>query len=218
MPHRSALFNAILEGDAKAAAAAARIALERGEDPLALIAGCMMPAMEEVGSRFETEKYFVPEMLLAARAMKSALEPLRPQLRARGVQPVGRVVVGTVRGDLHDIGKNLVASMLEGNGFEVTDLGTDVAPESFIAAIRNAGANVLALSSLLTVTMVSMAETIRALEKAGLRDRVKVLVGGAPVTQRFASQIGADGYSEHAGGAAALARRLLCAAGETRTK
>ena len=167
--------------------------------------------MDEVGRRFECEEYFVPEMLLSARAMKASMAIVRPLLVATGAQPIGRVVIGTVKGDLHDIGKNLVASMLEGGGFEVIDLGADVAPERFIEAAASKNANLVALSALLTVTMTSMKTTIDAFQTAGLRDKVKILVGGAPVTQQYADSIGADGYGESAGAAVALARKLVAA-------
>jgi 5-methyltetrahydrofolate--homocysteine methyltransferase len=203
------LHDAILEGDAKAAVAATQQALGEGVEAMTLISQAMIPAMDEVGRRFECEEYFVPELLLSARAMKGAMELLRPLLAAQGAQPAGRVVIGTVKGDLHDIGKNLVASMLEGGGFEVLDLGADVSPEKFIQAVKDSGANIVCLSALLTVTMPSMKTTISALQEAGLRDRVKVLVGGAPVTPQFAQEIGADGYGENASVAVSLARKML---------
>jgi 5-methyltetrahydrofolate--homocysteine methyltransferase len=205
------LHDAILHGDAKTAAAVTRQALAEGTEPMDLISQHMVPAMDEVGRLFQCEEYFVPELLLAARAMKGSLELIRPLLAARGQQPSGRVVIGTVKGDLHDIGKNIVASMLEGGGFEVTDLGADVAPEKFVEAIQRSNANLVCLSALLTVTMPSMRTTIEALQQAGVRERVKVLVGGAPVTRQFAQQIGADGYSEDAPGAVALARQMIAA-------
>ena len=205
------LYDAILNGDAKASAAVTREALDSGADPLELVNQQMVPAMDEAGKRFECEEYFVPELLLAARAMKASLELIRPLLIERGAEPVGRVVIGTVKGDLHDIGKNLVSSMLEGGGFEVVDLGVDVTPEKFVAAVQERNANVVCLSALLTVTMPSMKAVIEALKGAGVRDRVKVLVGGAPVTQRFAEQIGADGYGESATTAVSLARKLVAA-------
>ena len=167
--------------------------------------------MDEVGRRFECEEYFVPEMLLSARAMKASMDILRPLLAAAGAQPVGRVVIGTVKGDLHDIGKNLVAAMLEGGGFEVIDLGADVAPERFIEAVANGSANLVALSALLTVTMPAMKTIVDAFRSAGLREKVKIMVGGAPVTQQYADAIGADGYGESAGAAVALARKLVAA-------
>lgn len=200
------LHQAILDGDAKTAAAVTREALAEETDPMRLVQQYMVPAMDEVGRRFECEEYFVPELLLAARAMKAALEFIRPLLAARGDEPAGRVVIGTVKGDLHDIGKNLVAALLEGGGFEVTDLGADVPPEKFIDAIKTRGANIVCLSALLTVTMPSMRTTIEALRSAGVREQVKVLVGGAPVTAQFAQEIGADGYGENAAVAVSLAR------------
>jgi 5-methyltetrahydrofolate--homocysteine methyltransferase len=206
------LYDAILNGDHRLSAALTRQALGEGLDAADLIQRYMIPAMDEAGKRFECEEYFVPELLLAARAMKAALELLRPRLAASGAQPSGRVVIGTVKGDLHDIGKNLVASMLEGGGFQVTDLGVDVAPERFVEAARSSGAQIVCLSALLTVTMTAMKTTIEALRQAGLRDRVKVLVGGAPVTEQFARDIGADGYGANANVAVALARQIVGAA------
>jgi len=203
------LYDAILSGDAKTAVTVTREALAENVDPMELITRYMIPAMDEVGRLFQCEEYFVPELLLAARAMKGSLELIRPLLAASGRQPTGCVVIGTVKGDLHDIGKNIVASMLEGGGFEVIDLGADVAPERFVEAIQRSNANLVCLSALLTVTMPSMRTTIEALRHAGVRERVKVLVGGAPVTRQFAQQIGADGYSESAPGAVALARQMV---------
>ena len=207
----SDLYDAVLNGDAKAAAEATRKALEGGAAALELVQREMVPAMDEVGRRFECEDYFVPELLLSARAMKAALALIRPLLTASGAQPAGRVVIGTVKGDLHDIGKNIVASMLEGGGFEVIDLGADVTPQKFVDAVRDRHANLVCLSALLTVTMTSMKVTIDALAAAGLRQQIKVMVGGAPVTQRFADEIGADGYGENAPSAVALARKLVAA-------
>jgi len=209
MPDLQKLNEALIEGDWKAAAAVTHAAIAAGVDPLTIVTGHLVPAMDEVGRRFECEEYFVPEMLLSARAMKAAMEIVRPLLAATGAEPVGRVVIGTVKGDLHDIGKNLVAAMLEGGGFEVIDLGADVAPERFIEAASTRNANLVALSALLTVTMPSMKTTIEAFQAAGLRDKVKIMVGGAPVTQQYANAIGADGYSDSAGGAVALARKLV---------
>ena len=179
---------------------------------MTLINGYMIRAMDEVGRRFECEEYFVPELLLAARAMKGALELIRPLLVERGAQPVGRVVIGTVKGDLHDIGKNLVSSMLEGAGFEVFDLGVDVSPQKFTAEVQTRNAQIVALSALLTTTMPSMQSVIEELRKSGARDTVKVIIGGAPVTQQYADQIGADGYGENAAVAVSIARRLSKAA------
>jgi methanogenic corrinoid protein MtbC1 len=205
----SLLFRALVDGDAAAAVAATREALKSGLQPLELVNGQMIPAMDEVGRRFQCEHYFVPELLLSGRAMKSALELLRPRLAESGVQPVARVVIGTVKGDLHDVGKNLVASMLEGGGFEVIDLGTDVSPERFVEAVRLHRPHMLALSCLLSITMPSMRATVEALERSGLRAGVKLLVGGAPVSQEFARELGAEGYSESAAGAVPEARRVL---------
>ena len=203
------LYTAVLEGDAKTSAAITQQALDEGVAPLKLVTDAMVPAMDEAGRRFEAEDYFVPELLLAARAMKAAMALIRPLLVASGAKSAGRIAVGTVKGDLHDIGKNLVASMLEGGGFDVLDLGADVAPEKFIEAVKEKGAQVVCLSALLTVTMPAMKTTIEALKQAGVRESVKVLVGGAPVTAQYASEIGADGYSENASGAVALARTLI---------
>jgi len=202
------LYDAVLNGDAKTAVAVTREAIAENIDPLQLISGTMVPAMDEVGKRYEEEEYFVPELLLSARAMKGSLELLRPLLAERGAKPTGTVAIGTVKGDLHDIGKNLVASLLEGGGFEVIDLGADVPPEKFIEAVREKGAQIVCLSALLTVTMPSMKTTIEALNRAGVREQVRVLVGGAPVTQQYADDIGADGYGESAGNAVAMARRM----------
>jgi len=203
------LYEAVLNGDAKTAKATTEIALAAGMDPLKLVQEYMMPAMAEVGRRFESNEYFVPELLLAARAMKAALELIRPLLIASGAQPVARVALGTVKGDLHDIGKNLVAAMLEGGGYEVIDLGVNVEPEKFIAAVKEKGANIVAMSALLTTTMPSMKTTVDAIKQAGVRDQVKILVGGAPVTQKYADEIGADGYSESAAGIVAIAKQAL---------
>jgi 5-methyltetrahydrofolate--homocysteine methyltransferase len=205
----SELYDAVLNGNAKAAVEATRRALDAGVDALDLVSREMVPAMDEVGRRFECEDYFVPELLLAARAMKGSLELIRPLLAASGAEPAGRVAIGTVKGDLHDIGKNIVAAMLEGGGFEIIDLGADVPPERFVDAVRSRNANLVCLSALLTVTMPAMKTTIEALNAAGVRDKVKIMVGGAPVTQRFADQIGADGYGENAVAAVALARKLV---------
>jgi 5-methyltetrahydrofolate--homocysteine methyltransferase len=202
------LRDAILTGDAKTAKSATEAAVAAGIDPMKLVQETMMPAMDEVGRRFERNEYFVPELLLAARAMKACLEIIRPLLAAGGVEPVGRVAIGTVKGDLHDIGKNLVAAMLEGGGYEVIDLGVNVDPARFVAAVKEKGARIVAMSALLTTTMPAMKTTIEALKKAGLRESIKVMVGGAPVTETYAKEIGADGYSKSAAGAVEAARAL----------
>lgn len=203
------LHDAILNGDAKTAKATTEAALAAGVEPMKLVQEYMMPAMSEVGRRFECNEYFVPELLLAARAMKAALELIRPLLTASGAKPTARVALGTVKGDLHDIGKNLVAAMLEGGGYEVIDLGVNVAPEQFVAAVKEKGANIVAMSALLTTTMPSMKTTVDALKQAGVRNQVKILVGGAPVTQKYAEEIGADGFSESAAGAVAVAKKAV---------
>jgi 5-methyltetrahydrofolate--homocysteine methyltransferase len=207
MPDLKQLYDAVVSGDAKATHTLTEQALAAGIDPLVLVNEHMVPAMDEVGRRFEANEYFVPELLISARAMKSALELIRPLLTARGDKPVGRVAIGTVKGDLHDIGKNLVASLLEGGGFEVIDLGVNVSPEKFIETVKEKQANIVAMSALLTTTMPAMKTTIDALKQAGVRNRVKVLIGGAPITQKYADEIGADGYSENAVGAVALAKK-----------
>ena len=171
----------------------------------------MIPAMDEIGQKFECNEVFVPELLVAARAMKAAMAIIEPMLKEAGVESAGKVVVGTVQGDLHDIGKNLVVSMLTGGGFEVIDLGVNITPDQFAAAAKENGAHAIAMSALLTTTMPAMKSTIEALEAAGLRDQVKVFVGGAPITQDFADEIGADGYSASANGAVRLAREMIAA-------
>lgn len=205
------LYDAILTGNFKTARAVTEKALAEGIDPQALVQEHMIPAMNEVGRRYEANEYFVPELLIAARAMKASLELIRPLLTARGAETAGRVVIGTVKGDLHDIGKNLVAAMLEGAGFEVIDLGVDVSPDKFIAAAQEKKAHLIAMSALLTTTMGSMKTTIEAMKTAGVRGSFKVMIGGAPVTQKYADEIGADGYSNNANAAVALARRLVAA-------
>jgi 5-methyltetrahydrofolate--homocysteine methyltransferase len=205
------LYDAVLDGNATAAKTITEQALAQGIDPQRLVSQYMIPAMDEAGRRFECNDYFVPELLIAARAMKSSLDLIRPLLAARGDKPVGKVVIGTVKGDLHDIGKNLVAAMLEGGGFEVTDLGVDVSPEKFLETAREKKADIIALSALLTTTMPSMKATIEAVKNAGLRENFKIMIGGAPVTQKYADEIGADGFSENAAGAVHLARKLVAA-------
>ena len=209
MAENTELYDAILVGNAKKAEEAAKAAIEANVDPNELVQKQMIPAMDEVGRRFECNEYFVPELLIAARAMKTALELITPHLAASGTQPAGRVVIGTVQGDLHDIGKNLVASMLEGGGFEVVDLGVDVSAERFIEAAQQKDNTIVALSALLTTTMTVMKTVIEALEKAGLRNKTKVIIGGAPITQAFADEIGADGYSDNASAAVGLARKFV---------
>lgn len=214
MSDYSKLYDAIVKGDHRTAVEVTKAALEAGVDPSELISKYMIPAMNEVGQRFACNEYFVPELLIAARAMKGALELITPKLAETGAKRIGRVVIGTVKGDLHDIGKNLVASMLEGAGFEVIDLGVDVPPEKFVQAAQDKPGTIVAMSALLTTTMLNMKGVIEALEQSGLRDKVRVMVGGAPITPQFAQQIGADGYGENATVAVEVARRL---AGELST-
>ncbi len=206
------LHDAVLSGNAKAARTFAEEAIAGGMPPLDVVQKVLSPAMNEIGIRFEANERFIPELLLAARAMKGAMEIIQPLLAGSDAEPVGRVVIATVSGDLHDIGKNLVSSLLEGAGFEVVDLGVDVGPEQIVEAVKNSAAEIVALSALLTTTMPAMKSTVSALEAAGVRDRVKILVGGAPITQRFADEIGADGYSNNAAGAATLAKQVVGAA------
>jgi 5-methyltetrahydrofolate--homocysteine methyltransferase len=203
------VFAGVLEGNRVQAREGVIAALEAGLTPAEILNDAMIAAMAEVGRRFEQGDYYVPELLIAARAMQECLALLKPRLAQANVKPAGRVVLGTVRGDLHDIGKNLVAMMLEGAGFEVIDLGTDVAPERFVDAVREKRPDLLALSALLTTTMPSMRVTIQALETAGVRAGVKVIVGGAPLTAEFAEQISADGFAPDASRAVTLAKSLV---------
>jgi 5-methyltetrahydrofolate--homocysteine methyltransferase len=209
VPDFRKLYDAVLNGDAKAAAAVTTAALAEGAAPGALVADYMIPAMAEAGRQFEAEECFVPELLLAARAMKAALEPVRPLLAAGGAPSAGTVVIGTVQGDLHDIGKNLVAAMLEGGGFTVHDLGANVAPQEFLRVAIEKHADLVALSALLTVTMPAMKTTVEFLRQSEIGGRLKVMVGGAPVTRAYASEIGADGYGESAPSAVGVAKRLI---------
>ena len=203
------LYDAILAGQLEPAVAVTERALAAGIDPQTVINGYMIPAMEEIGRRFEAGEAYVPNLLMSARAMKGALELLRPLLRNNTAESRGRIVIGTVRGDLHDIGKNLVASMFEGCGFEVINLGVNITADRFVEAVRTEQADILCLSALLTTTMNYMKTVIEAIEQAGLRDRVKIMVGGAPVNQLFADQIGADGYSDNANSAVLKAKELI---------
>ncbi|MFU8826658.1 MAG: corrinoid protein [Brevefilum sp.] len=203
-----ALFEAILEGQRDQAEETVQTALREGVPPGAVL-DVMVNAMGEVGRLFEEGEYFVPEMLIAARAMKTGMEILKPKLVDADIQPIGKIIAGTVKGDLHDIGKNLVCMMLEGAGFQVVDLGTDVAPEAFVDAVEKHHPDFLAMSALLTTTMPSMQTTIQALEEAGVWERVKVLIGGAPITQGYADKIGADGYASDASRAVKLAKSMV---------
>jgi 5-methyltetrahydrofolate--homocysteine methyltransferase len=209
MSEASELYDAILTGNNKKAIEVTENALKAGTGAKELVDKYMIPAMDEVGRRFEANEYFVPELLIAARAMKGALQLVRPLLAEQKVAAAGRVAIGTVKGDLHDIGKNLVAAMLEGGGFDIIDLGVDVSAEKFVQAIKESRANVVCLSALLTTTMPGMKDIIQAIDAAGEREMVKIMVGGAPVTKQYAEQIGADGFSDNASGAVTEARRLL---------
>jgi 5-methyltetrahydrofolate--homocysteine methyltransferase len=203
------LYDTIINGENSATPEKVQAALDAGMEPGAILNEGMVAAMSEVGRLFEEGEYFVPEMLISARAMQAGLGVLRPHLVKANIKASGTVAAGTVKGDLHDIGKNLVCMMLEGAGFEIHDLGTDVSPEKFVNAVKSGGVDVIALSALLTTTMPNMKATIEALKAAGVREQVKVMIGGAPVTESYASQIGADGYSPDASRAVTLAKSLV---------
>jgi 5-methyltetrahydrofolate--homocysteine methyltransferase len=205
----NALQDAILRGDGTTAAALTAEAVEAGVDAVEIVNRGMIPAMDAVGRRFETHECFVPELLFSGRAMKAALAVVQPLLAARHEEPAGTVLIATVQGDLHDIGKNLVCSMLEGGGFRVHDLGVDVTASKVVDAVKRLSPDIVALSALLTVTLPAMKGTIEALRRANARDGIKVMVGGAPVTRQYAVEIGADGYSDNAFGAVRLARSLM---------
>jgi 5-methyltetrahydrofolate--homocysteine methyltransferase len=203
------LYDAVLEGDSKTTTEAVQAALDAGVRPEKVLNEGMVAAMGEVGRLFEAGEYYVPEMLIAARAMQSGLAILKPQLVKADIKPAGKIVAGTVKGDLHDIGKNLVCMMLEGAAFEIVDLGTDVAPEAFVEAVKSTGAQIVALSALLTTTMPNMKTTVEALKAAGLRDKIKIMIGGAPVSENYAREIGADGYAMDASRAVSVAQSLI---------
>jgi len=203
------IYQSIVDGDQKACAAGVQKALDQNIEPQVILNDAMIASMSEVGQLFEEGEYFVPELLVSARAMQAGMNVLKPLLVQADFRSAGKVVAGTVQGDLHDIGKNLVCMMLEGAAFEIIDLGSDVKPEKFIEAVQSSGANIVAMSALLTTTMPNMKTTIEAFKAAGLRDRVKIMVGGAPLTQQYANEIGADGYAPDANRAVALAKSLL---------
>ncbi|MDR2757012.1 MAG: corrinoid protein [Planctomycetaceae bacterium] len=205
----SLLSQSVIDGDTGAALKEVNQLIEAGTLPQAVMDEHLIPAMEEVGRLFESNEYFVPELLISARAMQESMKILNPLLKNSGIEKIGRIVIGTVQGDFHDIGKNLVASMLEGGGFEVIDLGVDVSPEKFAAAAKERKGTIVAMSALLTTTMPQMKKVIEKLESDGLRATSKVLVGGAPVTDEFARQIGADGYSDNASAAVTLAKSFV---------
>jgi 5-methyltetrahydrofolate--homocysteine methyltransferase len=209
MAVKEEIYNNVISGDAEAVKALTSQAIAEGASADELLNEALIPAMTEVGERFERHDFYVPEMLIAARAMKSGVEVLRPLLAEAGTKPAGTVVMGTVAGDLHDIGKNLVRMMLEGTGLQVVDLGVDVSAGAFVQAVREHSPQILGMSALLTTTMLSMRTTIEALKEAGLRDRVLVMVGGAPLTQSFADEIGADLFAADASSAARKAREAV---------
>jgi corrinoid protein of di/trimethylamine methyltransferase len=203
------LYEAILAGNLEKSVEVTNLALDKGENPQSLINNYMIKAMEEIGARFEAGKAFVPNLLMSARAMKGALDIIKPLLKGEANTSLGKVVIGTVKGDLHDIGKNLVASMLEGCGFEVINIGVDVSSEQFLKALEENDANILCMSALLTTTMNYMKEVIIALKDSPLKSKVKVMVGGAPISSEFAKSIGADGFSTNANGAVFTAKELM---------
>jgi 5-methyltetrahydrofolate--homocysteine methyltransferase len=205
------LHKSVIDGDMNRTQELVAKAIAQNVPPEQILKEGLISAMAEVGQMFESGEFFVPEMLIAARAMKSGLVLLRPHLVAANVQAIGKVVIGTVEGDVHDIGKNLVGMMLEGAGFEVIDLGADVSPEKYVQAVREYHPDLLACSALLTTTMVRMKDLIHSLEEAGLRGEVKVMVGGAPITESYAMDIGADLYAPDAASAASRAKELIFA-------
>ncbi len=209
MIHLKEIREAIITGRPDDAKDLAQKALQGGGEADKILNETLIPAINEVGEKFGRNEIFFPEMLVSAMAMKEALSVLRPVLVDKGIKAIGRVVLGTVQGDLHDIGKNLVGMLLEGAGFEVIDLGIDIPKELFIKATRERNPQLLALSALLTTTMPRMKEVIDILEREGLREQVKVIIGGAPVTQQYADEIGADGYAPDAASAASKARGIL---------
>lgn len=207
MADLNALSDAIIKGDQKTAVDITKAAVGEGMDPAAILTNGLIAGMNVIGVRFKANEVYIPEVLISARAMKMAMEILEPKLVEAGIEPLGKALVGTVQGDLHDIGKNLVVMMLKGAGFEVTDAGVDVSPEAFVQKAKEAQAQIVGLSALLTTTMPSMEKTIRAIKDAGLP--VKTMVGGAPVTQAYADKIGADGYAADAASAVDKAKELM---------
>jgi 5-methyltetrahydrofolate--homocysteine methyltransferase len=206
---QQSIYKSILDGDQVSTKQLVHQAIESGVAPASILQDGMIAAMAEVGRLYEAGEYFVPEMLISARAMQTGLAILKPFLQETNVSSTGKVVIGTVKGDLHDIGKNLVAMMLEGAGFEVIDLGSDVTPEKFVEAVKREKPDVIAMSALLTTTMLNMNTTLEALREAGIRDSVKVMIGGAPVTDEYAEQIAADGFADDASKAVSMAKKLI---------
>jgi 5-methyltetrahydrofolate--homocysteine methyltransferase len=207
--HLKLVYQGIIDGNLEEMKAKVQEAIQAKLPAGMILKEGLVPAMAEVGRLFEEGEFFVPEMLVAARAMQGGLEILKPLLVAADVKPAGKVVIGTVKGDLHDIGKNLVSIMLEGAGFEIHDLGTDVLPEKFVEAVKTFQPEIVCMSALLTTTMTNMPVTVEAIKQAGLRDKVKIMIGGAPVTDTYAKQIGADGYAQDASAAARLAQTFI---------
>ena len=203
------IYQNVVDGNMNGATSGVNAALAEGIAPAEILNNGLIAAMTEVGRLFEEGEYFVPEMLIAARAMQASVAILKPKLKDADIKPLGKIVIGTVKGDLHDIGKNLVAMMLEGVGFEVVDLGADVPPEKFVEAVKQHQAQFVGMSALLTTTMPGMKTCIDALKQAGVRENVLVMIGGAPVTQQYASQIGADIYAPDGASAARKARERL---------
>jgi 5-methyltetrahydrofolate--homocysteine methyltransferase len=203
------IAESVISGNREVVAKLVQAAVDEGVSAEAIINEGLIAGMGVVGDRFKKNEFYVPEVLIAARAMHAGMDIIKPLLAESGVQPKGVIAIGTVKGDLHDIGKNLVAMMLEGGGYEVVDLGVDVAPEAFVGAVKEKGVQVVALSALLTTTMPSMKDTIEALKEAGVRDAAKVMIGGAPVTQNYSDEIGADGYAPDAASAVDKAAELL---------
>jgi 5-methyltetrahydrofolate--homocysteine methyltransferase len=204
----SELHAAVLRGDAQSVSKGVEASLKAGTAAADILDSGLVPPMIEIGELFEAGEVYVPEMLIAAHAMKAGMQILRPELVKAGVEPIGKVAIGTVQGDIHDIGKNLVAMMMEGAGIEVIDLGVDVSSEEFVEAVKD-GVDVLGMSGLLTTTIPAMPRVLQAIEEAGIRDQVKVMVGGAPVTESFAADIGADGYAPDAASAVRVAKSFL---------
>jgi 5-methyltetrahydrofolate--homocysteine methyltransferase len=199
----------LIKGQAKKVAELTTAAIEEKIEPAKILNEGLIAGMNVVGQRFKAAEFYVPEVLIAARAMKGAMEILKPKLLESGVKPIAKIAIGTVKGDLHDIGKNLVCMMLQGAGFEIVDLGVDVTSEKFVEAVKTEDISILGMSALLTTTMPSMKTTIDAMKEAGVRDKVKVIIGGAPVSQAFADEICADGYSADAASAVEISKKLL---------
>ncbi len=208
MADLNAISNTLIKGDAGNLTSQVKAALDEGTAASEILNKALIPGMDVVGERMENGDMFIPEVLMSAKAMSAALGILKPLLTDEESKSAGRIIIGTVKGDLHDIGKNLVAMMLESAGFEVVNLGVDIAPEAFVEAVKEHQPNLIGLSALLTTTMTQMQKTVDALKESGLRGQVKILVGGAPVTEKFAQEIGADGYAPDAGSAGKLARSL----------